>query len=130
MHSCNSYLHTFGTAALQQNNYNKKLPPLLLMSVYDSWECLVEVNFSTEYKEWHRRYSFNAGLNIFISWFKLLVLGGSLLDLMELNSRLVHSFLIVTEAIIWNMKVISVSCTYTVNVWISIQFFHVIHYEW
>jgi hypothetical protein len=35
-YGCNGYLQTFGTTALQQNNYNKKPPPLLLTSIYDS----------------------------------------------------------------------------------------------
>jgi hypothetical protein len=47
MHSCNSYLETSGTVAIQQNNYNKKPTPLLLVSMYDSWD-LIEVNSSAE----------------------------------------------------------------------------------
>jgi hypothetical protein len=76
--SCNSYSQTFGTT-LQQKNLQQETTIIIITSVYDSWEFLAKVNSSTE-KEWDRRYSFNARLNIFILWLRFLKLVGRLLN--------------------------------------------------
>jgi hypothetical protein len=40
--------------------------------------------------------------------------GGKIIEF--LNSRIVNSFLIFTEVSVWHMEVISVSCTYIVDI--------------